>query len=381
MFVPFVPAAIVPHRSDSNTTVVNKTIVYSDTVLPLKDSGKNLKVTSISKVSEFELESCLETIFESNQDVIFNTVQYSKNDKKVYFYTDKEITTKEWEERKIFKYKPITNKKEILEELKNILSTSKSKDPNVVSLLDVHNILYNKKCSYNIMKEEIENKIDGKLESLYGDDAYCIIYSFDYDNNIMKIGFKLYDFRDKDTIEFTKRNGDLYIVKADDNLYANNHLANFGSELSELYDKFLLYKDYMKGIKFETPLENSNFKVNIFSDTSISIFDKSYSSEFLLRKSVKDNKFSYDCNSYEIISLIKGVENELFSKLYINIENCPKWMQEELRITRYNSLVQEDKNEKELAERKRIEELDRQLEERKKQKRLELKRKIFPWIK
>ena len=157
MFVPFVPAAIVPHRSDSNTTVVNKTIVYSDTVLPLKDSGKNLKVTSISKVSEFELESCLETIFESNQDVIFNTVQYSKNDKKVYFYTDKEITTKEWEERKIFKYKPITNKKEILEELKNILSSSKSKDPNIVSLLEVHNILYNKKCSYNRMRNEIKN--------------------------------------------------------------------------------------------------------------------------------------------------------------------------------------------------------------------------------
>ena len=71
----------------------------------------------------------------------------------------------------------------------------------------------------------------------------------------------------------------------------------------------------------------------------------------------------------------------MFSNLYINIDNCPKWMQEELRITRYNNLVQEDKNEKELAERKRIEELDRQLEERKKQKRLELKRKLFPWIK
>lgn len=381
MFVPFIPPAVVPHISDSSTTVVNKTIVYSDTVLPLKDFGNNLKVTSIYNVSEFELERCLETIFDSNKNVIFNTIQYSKNDKKVYFYTNKEITTKEWEERKLFKYKPITNKKEILEELKNILSSSKSKDPNIVSLTEVHRILHNKNYSYNRMENAIKNKINIKLKSLYSDDAYSIIYNFDYDNNIMKIGFRLYIFTDDDTIEFTKRNGDLCLLKANNNLYANDYLANFGNELSELYDKFLLYKDYMKGIKFEMPLENSNFKVNIFPDISISIFDKSYSSEFLLRKSVEDNKFGYDCNSYEIISLIKGVENELFSKLYINIDNCPIWMQEELRITRYNSLVQEDKNEKELAERKRIEELDRQLKEIKKQKRLELKRKIFPWLK
>jgi len=43
--VPFVP----------HTAVINKTIVYSDTVLPLKDSGNNLKVTSISDVMEYEV--------------------------------------------------------------------------------------------------------------------------------------------------------------------------------------------------------------------------------------------------------------------------------------------------------------------------------------
>ena len=81
MFVP-----VVPH-----TTVVNKTIVYSDTVLSLNDKGSNLKITTISNVEEFMLDDCLRIIFESNPNVIFNTVQYSKNDKKVYFYTDKEI--------------------------------------------------------------------------------------------------------------------------------------------------------------------------------------------------------------------------------------------------------------------------------------------------
>ena len=68
MFVP-----VVPH-----TTVVNKTIVYSDTVLSLKDKGSNLKITTISNVEEFMLDDCLRIIFESNPSVIFNTIQYSK---------------------------------------------------------------------------------------------------------------------------------------------------------------------------------------------------------------------------------------------------------------------------------------------------------------
>ena len=67
MFVPVVP--IIP-----NTTVVNKTIVYSDTVLPLKDKGNNLKISSV-EVSEYEMEYCLKTIFESNPNVTFNTLR------------------------------------------------------------------------------------------------------------------------------------------------------------------------------------------------------------------------------------------------------------------------------------------------------------------
>ena len=81
MFVP-----VVPH-----TRVENNTIVYSDTVLPLKDLGNNLRVNSISNVGEYSLENCLKTVFKSNPDVVFNTIQYCKEKKRVIFYTDKGI--------------------------------------------------------------------------------------------------------------------------------------------------------------------------------------------------------------------------------------------------------------------------------------------------
>ena len=84
--------------ASTHATIINKTIVYSDTVLSLKDMGENIKVTSISKVGEYSLENCLKTIFDSNPDVIFNTIQYSKENKTVYFYTNKEISKKKYEE-------------------------------------------------------------------------------------------------------------------------------------------------------------------------------------------------------------------------------------------------------------------------------------------
>ena len=68
MFVP-----VTPH-----TTIINKKIIYSDTILPLKDTGNNIKVTTISNISESSLENCIKIILESNPDVIFNTIQYSK---------------------------------------------------------------------------------------------------------------------------------------------------------------------------------------------------------------------------------------------------------------------------------------------------------------
>lgn len=89
MFVPIIP--VLP-----NTNIVNRNIVYNDTVLSIKELGENIKVSTISDVSEFSLEKCLKIIFESNPDVVFNTIQYSRKNKKVYFYTNKDISINKW---------------------------------------------------------------------------------------------------------------------------------------------------------------------------------------------------------------------------------------------------------------------------------------------
>ena len=68
MFVPCIPT--VPR-----TTIINKTIVYCDTVLSLNDLGENLQVTTVKNVEESEFERCLKTIFNNNPDTTFNTIQ------------------------------------------------------------------------------------------------------------------------------------------------------------------------------------------------------------------------------------------------------------------------------------------------------------------
>lgn len=376
MFVPFVPATVVPFNK--TTTVVNKTIVYSDTVLNLKDLGGSLTVTTID-VDEYDFEKCLKIIFESNKNVIFNTIQYSKSNKKVYFYTDKEISLKAWNDSKLFVPSPVTNKTEILEEVKRVLQNEKNYDLNIVNLNQVYKVMKKKRDELKYIVNNCEAAIDSSLRMLHCDDSYCVIYDFDYKNNSLGIGFTKYEGEKSKRVYLTKKDGDLCIDKSE-TLYAQDYLEEFGNIISELYDTFkknACLEEFKYGIK---PI-NSNFYVGI-SKYCIRIADeKILCNNFELAKSIRHKNFDYTCNSYSVISAIKGNEEELFKRIYINIKDCPKWMREELTVIRYNELKSEEEKERKIQEQKELEEFERKLNESKKQKRLELKRKIFPWLK
>lgn len=372
MFVPFVP----------HTTVINKTIVYSDTVLPLKDTGNNLKVTSIEDVSEHLLESCLKTIFESNPNVIFNTIQYSKNDKKVYFYTNQDITTKAYEESKFKNYKPITSRTEILEEVKKVLLSPKNKDNNCISLYDVLTLLKKLNNEYNSIKERHENKLDYIARNKIGKNSLVLFYDFDFEEKIIKITFKrdIYISGDCDDIYFAKQNGDLYVVKSK-GCHTDEVFSALCSTLSEMYDELLKYADYKdnKYVKYNKKPVNSNFSIRIsnlgvllsFKDSAniyekLELFAPSYKSGYELK-----------CNSSIVNETFSGKESEIFKKIFVKISDCPEWSQSMLYEIRQNQLAEEQKI---LAEEQKIEDKIK-YKEMKKQKRLELTRKFFPFLK
>lgn len=356
MFVPIVP----------KTTIINKTIVYSDTVLSLKDNGNNLIVTSINDVSDDSLEKCLKIIFESNPNVVFNTIQYSKQNKKVYFYTNEKITTKNYEESKFIEYKPITSKTLILEEVKNILSSPKNKNSDCISLYDVSKFLKTFHYEYDNIKEQYNNKLDNIAKNKFNKDSSVVVHDFDYKNKILHISFKKYYSGDYIDIYFSKQNGDLYISKAE-SYYASEFFNLLSSILSNLYDELLKYNDYkdFSKSKYATKTVNSNFLVNI-SNYGVEIFIKNYETEFKLFAPSYTNNYSFECNSNIVNEAFKGKEDEIFKRIFVKINDCPKWSQALLYEIRQNQLAEEEKIE------------DREM---KKQKRLEFTRKIFPFLK
>ena len=333
MFLPTVPT--VPH-----TTILNKTIVYSDTVLTLKNLGKNLKITSIENVNEFFLENCLKTIFESNPNVIFNTIQYSINDEIVYFYTNKDITTKAYEERKFESYKPVNSKVEILEEVKKVLLSQENKDNNCISLYDVFIVLENFSDEYHRRKKEYENSLDYAVKNKIDYHSSVRLSNINFRKKTIEIAFSYY--RHFDNIYFTKQNGDLYITKSE-SAFTNEVFSALSSILSEMYDelstKYVDYQDYKYDKENIKPV-NSNFNINI-DCYGIEITDK-YSKELLVANSYKGN-YELKCNSSIVNEAFNGKESEILKKIFVKISDCPEWSQAMLYEMRQKQLAKEQK--------------------------------------
>ena len=343
--------SIVPFISHTN--VINKTIVYSDTVLSLKETGNNLIISSISNVNESSLENCLKIIFESNPTVFFNTVQYSEKYKKVYFYTNKEITTKVYEESKFTKYQPITSRNEILEELNRILNAPICKDNSCVSLYDVLMILKTMSRKYGGIKTKYLFYCEKLVKAKINKDCFIRIHPFDYQNKTLCITYGKY-FGYSGHIYFAKQNDDLYVVKSEISR-TNEVFATIGSCLSKLFDELLQYVDYMDCDQAKENIKpvNSNFSVEI-NKNRIKILVKNIKNEFenefeneleneleLVAPSRYKSDYKFECNSHIITEAFKGNEEEVFKRIFVKISDCPKWSQTMLYEIRQNQIAEE----------------------------------------
>lgn len=338
MFIPIIP----------RTTVINKTIVYSDTVLSLNDLGENLQITKIRDVEESEFESCLRTIFKSNPDTTFNTIQYSRQDKLIYLYTNKTISTTEWYQSKIKKYKPLSTTEEILEEIEHIKNFDESKQEEdtmipisydkAISLYDIARILKIQNSKYEHDKNTNSDYLDRTVDEKFSSSSSIIIYGFDYDSNTLRIGFKRW--KDYDEIKFKKENDDLYISESE-SYYAKDILALLGNTLSHLYDLLLAQKPFKTEKSSKIKPVNSNILVDI-SSYGVKVYIPSINNRFLndfeLECFSYTDDFKYDCNSNNVINAIKNQEIEFLKHILIDIEDTPAWMHPILKSIREKQL-------------------------------------------
>lgn len=136
-------------------------------------------------------------------------------------------------------------------------------------------------------------------------------------------------------------------------------------------------------------VQNSIFSVDI-SDHRVSFlvrnleFELSYGNRFLY-----DYKYYHYCNSNTIINAINGNEDKIFKKVFIKINDCPKWSQSDLYKIRQKQFEEEQQRIKKLEKLEKQNQLEeeqkaeeeRKIVEEKNQKRLTLKRRFFPFSK
>jgi len=359
--------------------VVHKTIVYSDTVLNLKEKGKDLKVTSVS-VGKYLLEQCVKMVVEENPDVVFNTIQYSYQQEKAIFYTDKPISTKKWETRNQEKREYLADNSSIEMHIKELLSSDRILNPDCIALYDVLRISKKIRANEKSFEDSIESRINYKLKAI-DDDYYVTIYDMKYKTCECNIAvFKYYRHLDNSEEKFwlKKSGNDVYISKRDgDSLIGDKILGIIGSEISELYDYQLKMRYKNENAVVHAKTVNSGFSVSM-GYYGVDIYNLDIlSSTFEIQMYSYSNKIEYKCNSANLLQLLRGKEYDLYKKIFVKISDCPTWMQEELQGIRKKQLVEEEK-EREKQEQKRIEEEYKKL---KKQKRHKFWGKIFPFIK
>ncbi len=315
----------------NNTTIVNKKIVYDEeVVLPTKNIEKNLVITNIRNVSVYELERCIRIILENNSNVIFYTVQYLEDNKQVNFYTNQAIETKVYKESSFANRSTYSLWEEAIKDLEIFLTYPENKDENSISLYDFAIVIENIKNNYYMMLESYRTKFEEKLKKVINYEGGILIYPLDYNNKTFEIDFL--GFR---KIKICKKNNELCMVNPSDS-NGKKIFEILKLELSNLYDDFLNISDYLDGRDKKTNIKsvNSNFIVNA-SNTGIYIRLKNLNNQFgpsVLKMSsgVKDN-------NNDLINK----EREIFKKIFVKIEDCPKWCQKQLYELRKEQLKED----------------------------------------
>ena len=123
------------------TNILNQEILYDDEALDFSRSLDCTITKCIEQVGKYSLETCIKIILEENPNILFKTIQYSKKNKKVYFYTNQEISTTAWDKRNNIYMKTLKEDNAIARELYNTLIGDYQKYPDCVSLYDIKKYL------------------------------------------------------------------------------------------------------------------------------------------------------------------------------------------------------------------------------------------------
>lgn len=212
------------------------------------------------------------------------------------------------------------NKKKTLQEIKNTLLEKENYEPDCISLYDVLKAFIKKKKDYTDLIDKYNCEFDYMLCSQFINVSDVKFFCFDYLLNNLII--KVKGLTDSEKIFINKNNDELIVVN-NDSIYAEDVLKVLGDEISVFYDELKKYGPFFEEKKEKVKSTNSNFAVDI-SNYCISLYNYD-ENNFKVTIYNGMNDYIINCNSQSVIDYIIGKESKLLSKIYIKIEDCPKW--------------------------------------------------------
>ena len=231
--------------------------------------------------------------------------------------------------------------KELLSDIKNILSADTNFDEDVISLYDIAKLIKIKKQNFD---KVIAIYLDKFNHDIYDDYNYSNYAFFcNYSNQKLMLGFK-YNYKYY-FITILKKNNQLYVLREEPRGAENLLFSMLGNNLSMLYDKLIAYSGYYQEHSYNVQSINSNFIIDI-GRYGVGLFfkkgDNEIAEEFLMLSPGFLDKYDYEKKlDYEILAALHGREDEIFRKILVKIEDCPKWSRTTLYEIRKKQLNEE----------------------------------------
>ena len=126
-------------------------------------------------------------------------------------------------------------------------------------------------------------------------------------------------------VVFTKQNDD-YIFQSKNNNF-DNVLSLIRNDLIVMYDELIKFHEFMTDEVYFKKSVNSSFEFTIYNSCVFINYRNSIGllENFNITYYNKNNSFEYYTNKKNILNIISDNEEQIFKKIFINIEDCPKW--------------------------------------------------------
>lgn len=243
----------------------------------------------------------------------------------------------------------LNNKIELFEEAKALLTTKDILDNDCISLYSISTFLRNQFQDCLNVRKKYKKILESNLRKKFGLTIIVLISSLNYKTKELPIGF-VKGYKSNKSY-YTKKNGKLELSKEKDNS-GSFYFKDHEDIISNLYDELLPFENFKNSNFYSeniTPV-NSNFKVNIYN-YKIDIFVPNNNTEsaldyFKLEAFSFDDNYNCDSIDKELIKIFSKIEENYFKKVFVKIEDCPKWMQQELYTIRQEQLNYKEENKK-----------------------------------